>query len=327
MVAAAWLRNIMRGGPSGDRCSRTERQWGGQEAGLSRSLRAVAGGAAGRPWLGWLHGAAVALGLLAAPALAQDEQNDPLEPFNRGVFQFNRVVDGLVLEPAARIYRMVTPQFFRTGVTNFLANLSTPVVLANDLLQGEFQRAELTLGRFMMNTILGLGGVIDVGDKLGMPDRHYEDFGQTLAVRGVGSGPYLMLPLLGPSNGRDAVGRVVDLAFDPLTVMGVAGVGIVSEPTELGLARTGAQAVSLREANIEQVEELERSSIDLYAAVRTFYYQYRDNQIRNGVPADIDDIYDENLYEDPEASLDDPDEAPLEDPEGVYEDPETPDAD
>jgi phospholipid-binding lipoprotein MlaA len=297
-----------------------------QEAGLSRSARAVAGGT-GRPWVRWLRGAVMALGLLAAPALAQDEQNDPLEPLNRGIFQVNRVLDGLLLEPAARIYRMVTPQFFRTGVTNFLANLSTPVVLANDLLQGEFQRAELTLGRFMMNTILGLGGVVDVGGKLGMPARHYEDFGQTLAVHGVGPGPYLMLPLLGPSNGRDAVGRVVDLAFDPLTVLGAADVGILLEPSEVGLARTGAEALSTREANLEQVDELERSSIDLYAAVRTFYYQYRENQIRNGVPADIDDIYDEDLYEDPEAPVDDLDQAPLESPEDVYEDPETTDAD
>jgi phospholipid-binding lipoprotein MlaA len=265
--------------------------------------------------------------LVAAPAVAQDGQDDPLEPLNRGVFQFNRVVDGLVLEPAARIYRMVTPQFFRTGVSNFLANLSTPVVLANDLLQGEFERAELTLGRFMMNTILGVGGVIDVGDKLGMPDRHYEDFGQTLAVYGVGSGPYLMLPLLGPSSGRDAIGRAVDLAFDPLTVLGVVDVAILADPTGISLARTGAEALSLREANIEQVEELERSSIDLYAAVRTLYYQYRENQIRNGVLTEIDDIYDENLYEDPEALFDDPDEAPLEDPGDAYQDPEATDAD
>ena len=130
---------------------------------MSRSSRGVAGGVAGRPPLRLLRGAVLALGLLAAPALAQDELNDPLEPLNRGVFHFNNVVDGLLLEPAARIYRMSTPQFFRTGVTNVLANLSTPVVLANDLLQGDFERAELTLGRFMVNTILGLGGLIDVG--------------------------------------------------------------------------------------------------------------------------------------------------------------------
>ncbi len=136
-----------------------------------------------------IGGALLAAVLLAAPALAQDDADDPLEPLNRGIFQFNRVLDGLLLEPAARMYRMATPQFFRTGVSNFLANLTTPVVLANDLLQGDFQRAELTLGRFMMNTILGLGGLIDVGGKLGMPPRHSEDFGQTLAVYGVGPGP------------------------------------------------------------------------------------------------------------------------------------------
>jgi phospholipid-binding lipoprotein MlaA len=160
-----------------------------------------------------------------------------------------------------------------------------------------------------------------------MPERHYEDFGQTLAVHGVGSGPYLMLPLLGPSNGRDAIGRVVDLAFDPLTVLGAADVGIVIDPTGVNLARTGAEALSVREASIEQVEELRRSSIDLYAAVRTLYYQYRENQIRNGVPAEIDDIYDENLYEDPEALFEDPGKASLEDPGDAYEDPETTDAD
>jgi phospholipid-binding lipoprotein MlaA len=257
------------------------------------------------------YAAFLVLVLLVTPALAQEEPRDPLEPLNRGIFQFNRVLDGLLLEPAALMYRAATPQFFRTGVSNFLANLTTPVVLANDLLQGEFARAELTLGRFMMNTILGLGGVIDVGDKLGMPDRHYEDFGQTLAVYGVGSGPFLMLPLFGPSNGRDAIGRVVDIAFDPFSVLDLADVGLVS--TEVGLARRGAEFLSFREANIEQIDELERSSIDLYAAVRTLYGQFRANEIRNGAVGEVDDIYDEGLYEDPEALE--------EDPADVYEDP------
>jgi phospholipid-binding lipoprotein MlaA len=265
-----------------------------------------------------VRAALVAAALLAVPALAQEEPNDPLEPLNRGIFQVNRVLDGLLLEPAARLYRMATPQFFRTGVSNFLVNLSTPVVLINDVLQGEPHRAELTLGRFMFNTIMGLGGLIDVGGMLGMPERHYEDFGQTLAVYGVGSGPYLMLPLFGPSSGRDAVGRVVDLGFDPLTVLGAAGVGIYLEPTEFGMARTGAEALSFREQNIENIDELRRSSIDEYAAVRTLYWQLRASEIRNGAPADLGDIYNENLYEDPEALNDN-----LDDP---YEDPETPDA-
>jgi phospholipid-binding lipoprotein MlaA len=288
-------------------CTARTKVW--QESCLSKSSRAAARRAGGTAVVLRWTGALLAAMLVAVPALAQnDDVNDPLEPLNRGIFQFNTVVDGLLLEPAARMYRMATPQFVRTGVSNFLANLSTPVVFVNDLLQGEYDRAELTLGRFMMNTILGLGGLIDVGGKLGMPPRHYEDFGQTLAVHGTGPGPYLVLPLLGPSTGRDAAGRVVDLAFDPLTVLGAAGVGIFIDPTAFGLARTGTQTLTFREQTLDEYDELKRSSLDLYAAVRTFYLQYRANQIRNGAPVEGNDIYDENLYEDPDAPV----QAPLE---------------
>jgi phospholipid-binding lipoprotein MlaA len=259
-------------------------------------------------------GVVVALSLWTGPVAAQDDQNDPFEPVNRVIFKVNWVLDGLFLEPAARIYRFVAPRFVRTGVTNFLANLRTPVVLINDLLQGEPKRAELTFGRFMFNTIMGLGGLIDVGGMLGMPERHSEDFGQTLALHGVGAGPYLMLPLLGPSSVRDATGQVVDLAFDPLTILGAADIGILIVPTEIGLARTGAEALSFRERNIENIEELRRSSIDEYAAVRTLYRQLRASEIRNGAPADLDEVYDEDLYADPDASLGDPGD-PYEDPE------------
>jgi phospholipid-binding lipoprotein MlaA len=282
---------------------------------LSRSSEAVPGAAG---LLSGVVGSVLAVSLWAAPAPAQEDQSDPIEPVNRAIFQVNRTLDGLILEPAARIYRMATPQFVRTGVTNFLANLRTPVVLINDLLQGEPNRAELTLGRFMFNTIMGLGGLVDVGGMLGMPERHNEDFGQTLAVYGVGAGPYLMLPLLGPSNVRDAFGQVVDLAFDPLTLLGAVDIGIFLVPSEVGLARTGAEALSFRERNIENIDELRRSSIDEYAAVRTLYAQFRASEIRNGAPAELDDIYDEDLYEDPSA--------PLEDPDDPYADPETVDA-
>jgi phospholipid-binding lipoprotein MlaA len=261
-------------------------------------------------------GLALAIGLWTAAAVAQEDPNDPIEPVNRAIYDVNWLLDGLFFEPAARIYRMVTPQFVRTGVTNFLANLRTPVVLVNDLLQGKPKRAELTFGRFMFNTIMGLGGLIDVGGMLGMPERHSEDFGQTLAVYGVGSGPFLMLPLFGPSNARDTVGRVVDLAFDPLFVVGVIDFGL-EKPVEVDLARAGAEGLSARERNIENIEELRRSSIDEYAAVRTLYGQFRASEIRDGAPADLDDIYDEDLYEDPSA----PPEA--EDP---YQDPEAADA-
>jgi phospholipid-binding lipoprotein MlaA len=230
----------------------------------------------------------------SGPVRAQDSENDPLEPVNRVFFEFNRILDGLILEPMARIYRGVTPQFFRDAVNNFLDNLNTPVVLANDMLQGEPYRAEKTLGRFMLNTIMGLGGLIDVGGLLGMPERHSEDFGQTLAVYGVGEGPYLVLPLLGPSNPRDTAGFVVDFAFDPLTYIA---------PRPIGLARYGTETLAFREQNIEAFDEVKRSSIDLYAATRTLARQLRESQIRNGEPRPIDDIYNEDLYE-----LDDPED-------------------
>ena len=235
----------------------------------------------------WPVGLALVCGLLAPPARAQDNENDPLEPFNRAVFQVNLFLDRLILKPVAIMYRNVTPEFVRDGVDNFLANLRTPVVLANDLLQGQFERGQLTLGRFMLNTIIGVGGLVDVGGLVGMPERHSEDFGQTLAVYGVGSGPYLMLPLLGPSNPRDAAGRVVDLAFDPLFFLA---------PASVSIARFGVQTVSFREHNIESFDELERSSLDLYAATRTLVRQLRANEIRNGAPAPIEDIYNEDVY-------------------------------
>ena len=250
--------------------------------------------------------------LVSAPGLAQDRENDPLEPVNRAVFEFNRVLDGLILEPAARMYRTAAPEFVRDGVQNFLVNLRTPIVLANDLLQGEFARAEKTLGRFMLNTILGFGGLIDVGGRIGMPERHSEDFGQTLAVYGVGDGPYLVLPLLGPSNPRDAVGYVVDLAFDPVFFLA---------PTDVGYGRFGAEALSFREENIETIEELERSSIDLYAATRTLVRQLRGNEIRNGAPAPFEDIYDEDIYQ-----LDEGGDEAFEDPDDPWADPEADDA-
>jgi phospholipid-binding lipoprotein MlaA len=252
----------------------------------------VAGpGSSRRSRSAWWHRAApvllASLWLLGGrPALAQDE-NDPLEPFNRAVFQVNYFLDRLLLKPIAILYRDATPHVVRTGITNFLANLSTPVVLANAILQGNAKESELTLGRFMLNTILGAGGFVDVGGMVGMPDRRSEDFGQTLAVYGVGSGPYLMLPLLGPSNPRDAFGRVVDLAFDPLFFLA---------PAPVTYARFGVQTVNTREQNIENFEELERSSLDLYAAVRALSRQLRANEIRNGAPAPIEDIYNEDVY-------------------------------
>jgi len=245
--------------------------------------------------------------LQACASVPRDAQqdHDPLEPMNRAIFGFNNVLDGLILEPAARMYRFVFPQPARDGVANFLDNLRTPVVLVNDLLQGEFERAEMTLGRFMLNTVLGVGGIVDVGAMVGMPDRHTEDFGQTMAVYGVGSGPYLVLPLLGPSNPRDAAGLLVDALIDPFSLLFSDAV-----PLEARLGRTGADALTFREENIETIEELRRTSIDFYAATRTLVQQLRANEIRNGAPAPLDDIYDEDIYDEDlyDETFDEPEE-------------------
>ncbi|CAI8901123.1 phospholipid-binding lipoprotein MlaA [Pseudomonas sp. IT-P44] len=138
---------------------------------------------------------------------------DPAEPLNRGVFAFNRVVDDYALAPVARGYRH-TPDFFQTGVHNFVANFGEPEVFINDLLQGNPMRSVNTLGRFALNTTVGVVGLIDVSGMAGIP-RHKADFGQTFGVWGIGDGPIVELPLLGTSNSRDAAGRVLSFVVDP----------------------------------------------------------------------------------------------------------------
>lgn len=138
---------------------------------------------------------------------------DPAEPVNRGIFAFNRVVDDYALAPVARGYRHL-PDFFQTGVHNFVNNFGEPKVFINDLLQGNAQRSANTLGRFVINTTVGVVGLFDVSGKLGIA-RHDADFGQTFGVWGIGNGPIVELPLLGTSNTRDAAGRVLSFVVDP----------------------------------------------------------------------------------------------------------------
>ena len=133
------------------------------------------------------------------------EASDPLEPLNRAIFSFNLTLDKAILRPIATVYNAALPDPVRDGVRNFLNNLRTPIILANDVLRGEIGRAGDTVGRFLLNSTLGVGGLFDIASELGF-DFHNEDFGQTLAVWGIGEGPYLMLPIFGPSNPRDAVG-------------------------------------------------------------------------------------------------------------------------
>ncbi len=211
---------------------------------------------------------------------AWEELNDPLEPMNRAIFGFNLTMDKFILRPVAIGYRKVVPGPIRTATRNFLDNLRAPIVLLNDILQGEGERAGETLGRFMTNTILGLGGLIDIASEAGIP-KHNEDFGQTLAVWGAGTGPYLMLPFLGPSNPRDGIGLAVDSYADPFSTWAAN-----NGHDEAVVARIVVDQIDRRAANIEILDQLQASSIDFYAAVRSFYRQYRKSEVSNGRAGD-----------------------------------------
>lgn len=209
-----------------------------------------------------------------------EDDNDPLEGLNRGIFEFNRVVDGVLIKPIAQIYRGVLPQQAQDSVRSFLRNLRSPVILANDVLQGDMDRAGSTIGRFLVNTTLGIGGLFDVASELGMPF-HDEDFGQTLAVWGVGEGPYIVLPILGPSNPRDIVGLASEFYLDPVNIY------LRNEDLEyLTYVRAGLRGVDARARSIEVLDELERTSLDYYAAIRSLYRQQRINDIRNNRSSD-----------------------------------------
>ena len=209
-----------------------------------------------------------------------DDENDPIELFNRFAFSFNLALDTFIFKPGAATYRFLLPVEVRDSIRNALRNLSTPGVLANDLLQGELERAETTLVRFLVNSTVGLLGLFDVAADWGYP-YHDEDFGQTLAVHGVGEGFYLVLPIFGPSNPRDGIGMLVDTFLDPLTYVAQA-----NDAEEYLFARTAISGIDLRSRNIETLDDLKRDSIDFYARIRSLYRQKRANEIRNGEAPD-----------------------------------------
>ncbi|MBE9606600.1 VacJ family lipoprotein [Acetobacteraceae bacterium H6797] len=210
-------------------------------------------------------------------ALSEYEtNNDPLEPFNRAMYAVNNGIDTVILRPAALGYRYVVPQPVRTGVRNVLLNLGTPVIALNDALQGEGQRFGTTLGRFVLNSTIGVLGVFDVATGFGLP-RHGEDFGQTLATWGVGEGPYLFLPIFGPSNPRDVVGLVTDTATNPMTWV-LMGSDI---PQSVPYIVLGVRIVDAREGVLDTLDDVKRSSLDPYATIRSAYRQQRNREISN----------------------------------------------
>jgi phospholipid-binding lipoprotein MlaA len=223
------------------------------------------------------------LGACATPPPASDPEalaeyyatNDPAEPFNRAMYDVHQAIDGAILRPINAAYRVLPPPV-RNSVSSILSNIRTPVVLINDMLQGQSERAGETLGRFVINTTIGLGGIFDVADRyFGVPV-HYEDFGQTLATFGVGEGPFLFIPILGPSNMRDLVGLGLDTAAQPLNWFG-QGLAV----DILAGVRGGAVVLDNRDYYFDVIDDMNRTSLDPYATVRTARRQARETAIAN----------------------------------------------
>ena len=230
----------------------------------------------------------VAFGLMLAGCAtsqpgAEDEEysaHDPLEPVNRGIFAVNLVADDYVIRPVAQAYRDYMPQPIRNGVHNFLTNLRSPVIMFNDALQGQGKLAGDTFARLWVNTILGLGGIMDVASDIGIPF-HDADFGQTLGVWGVPAGPYLVLPILGPSDPRDTVGLVADSFADPFN-------GLMRKNGDDGdyviLGRTVVAGIDLRSRNIDLLDRIRSTSLDYYATLRSLYQQHREALVNHEQP-------------------------------------------
>lgn len=218
-----------------------------------------------------------------------DRINDPLEPLNRATHDFNMTMDRFLLKPVADVYRWILPLPIRNGITNILHNLQSPLIFANDLLQGEFDRGGVTLARFVTNSTIGLAGIFDPAADWGL-ERHKEDFGETMAVWGVGEGFYLVLPLFGPSNPRDALGITAEFFGDPVS-LAMEDNGLRTESH----IRTGLEVVDFRVRYDDNIKSLKKSEGDLYVLMRTAYRQNRAYRIANGRA--VESRQEEELFE------------------------------
>ena len=211
--------------------------------------------------------------------------NECFEKFSRGTLKFNQALDKAIFKPIAKGYR-VLPQPIRTGTNNFVSNLRSLLSFSNNVLQGDFKTAGNTAGRFAINTTVGILGVFDPASKMGFEKKSREDFGQTLGVWGAGPGCYFVLPVLGPTTTRDAVGLIGNVFVDPVYHLThnsetdiVVGNENLSEHNYYYYR--GTDAVDFRSKNIESFESLEENSIDFYASLKSLYLQNRQQRILN----------------------------------------------
>jgi phospholipid-binding lipoprotein MlaA len=218
-------------------------------------------------------GAAISMTLLGGCATNGDPR-DPLEPLNRGIYKFNDGADALLIRPAGEFYSLIVPQWIRSGVSNFFSNLNDVIVVANDLLQGKISQAGSDVARLAINSTVGVLGLFDFATGWGY-EKHEEDFGQTLGYWGLGDGPYIVLPILGPSNVRDTVGWVGDFYAWPVTY-------IEHDRTRRIVVIT--RIISGRAELLATSSILETAALDPYAFVRDAYLQRRRNLVYDGKP-------------------------------------------
>ena len=209
---------------------------------------------------------------------AYKENNDPFEPLNRYIFELNFALDELVLKPLASWYNLLLPTPVERSVHNVLVNFDAPLVLVNDGLQGNGKRAGVTAKRFLINSTLGVGGLFDVAaNRFGLKS-HDTDFGITFGVWGIKEGPYLVLPVFGPSNPRDGVGLGVASLADPWFYV----FKYAADDEFLAYWRAGIELVDIRARNLETLDQIRKGAIDYYATMRSLYRQHRNEQIKAG---------------------------------------------
>ena len=225
-----------------------------------------------------------------------EQNNDPFEPMNRTVFKFNQGAYDYVLKPAVKGYRKAVPDIVKTGITNVMTNLKQPIYMLNALLQGDLKATGNIAGRFALNSVFGLGGIFDLASREEMPVIE-RDFGQTLAVWGIkDSGPYIVLPILGPTTLRDGIGMGVDSLADPV------GWALYEQNKWLAYGRTGVSGFLEFEKRHDLLENMEKNSTDYYATMRSMYQQNRQKEVRElrGEVQEAQDAYDFDFPEDEE---------------------------
>jgi phospholipid-binding lipoprotein MlaA len=237
-------------------------------------------------------GIAAALAACAAepcePAAEAVDPADPLEPVNRNILEANQIFDRILLKPLAQGYVAIVPEDGRDALRRVLDNMKEPTAFFNNALQGEFERAGITAGRLVVNTTVGLAGIVDVAKDWGLP-RQPADFGQTLYVWGMPSGPYLVLPIVGPSNPRDALGMGIDAYADPTSLL--AKIDAIDEIT---IARFVADGFDQRGRFLDVLDDLEKNSLDFYAQLKSLSQQRRASELRHGAaPAPASDFYED----------------------------------